>query len=48
MAEVAGCSEHAPEEERGRSQAAVGQQARQTAAGQGRDHRGAMTKILPF
>lgn len=40
MAEMAGGSEHAPEEKRGRGQAAVGQQARQTTAGQRGDHWG--------
>lgn len=40
VATMAGGSEHTPEEERGRGQAAVGQQAGQTAAGQRRDHWG--------
>lgn len=40
MAALAGCSDHAAEEERDRGQTAVGQQAGQTAAGQGRDRRG--------
>lgn len=33
-------SEYSAEEERGRGQTSVGQQAGQTAAGQGGDHRG--------
>lgn len=37
---MAGGSEHAAEEERSRGQAAVGQQAGQTAAGQRGNHRG--------
>lgn len=40
VAAMAGGSEHTPEEEGGRGQAAVGQQARQTAAGQRWNHRG--------
>lgn len=40
VAAMAGGSEHAPEEERGRGQAAVGQQTWQTAAGKRGDNRG--------